>query len=382
MKHKLLSTAAVLLLVLLTWSCTATDDEIVQTPATTGTRPAGAQRSLSITIAPKPAFAEAAITLPDGKIGPTTRAVQTEQGTEWEEGDVVWLNAEFESEDALKRINYSALKYSGGAWRYLTEAEADEMGLNDDSKFNRTLSIKDGYKVVSIGGYYVGNGKPDKSGIITIPAPESDDAIPVMQALGIESFQGNSEYWSLTFTYCCSRLRIPAGYGLDMKINGYWESYAPNSNSVVQTAVVHVLLTVADEDRDVFLLPMMDNIGTPAPITLTRNGRAVWTFTPESAGGAEGYYGLSYTLSGWRPEGCKEQNINTYTVRHRKRRNDMREDERKMKKRNRKEAQQQKRIPPYVTVYISAKELECTQMGVNLHTVTGVRSNHGSIKSW
>ena len=27
MKHKLLSTAAVLLLVLLTWSCTATDDE-------------------------------------------------------------------------------------------------------------------------------------------------------------------------------------------------------------------------------------------------------------------------------------------------------------------------------------------------------------------
>ena len=210
---------------------------------------------------------------------------------------MVWLNAEFESEDALKRINYSALKYSGGAWRYLTEAEADEMGLNDDPKFNRTLSIKDGYKVVSIGGYYVGNGKPDKSGIITIPAPESDDAIPVMQALGIESFQGNSEYWSLTFTYCCSRLRIPAGYGLDMKINGYWESYAPNSNSVVQTAVVHVLLTVADEDRDVFLLPMMDNIGTPAPITLTRNGRAVWTFTPESAGGAEGYYGLSYTLS-------------------------------------------------------------------------------------
>ncbi|WP_418700983.1 hypothetical protein [Bacteroides sp.] len=53
-----------------------------------------------------------------------------------------------------------------------------------------------------------------------------------------------------------------------------------------------------------------------------------------------------------------------------------------MKKRNRKEAQQQKKNTPYVTVYISAKELECTQMGVNLHTVTGARSNHGSIKSW
>ena len=32
-------------------------------------------------------------------------------------------------------------------------------------------------------------------------------------------------------------------------------------------------------------------------ITITRNGRAVWTFTPESAGGDEGYYGRSYTLS-------------------------------------------------------------------------------------
>lgn len=308
MKHKLLSTAAVLLLVLLTWSCTATDDEIVQTPATTGTRPAGAQRSLSITIAPKPAFAEAAITLPHGKNSPTTRAVQTEQGTKWEEGDVVWLYVQFrEASDTNRFDNYSALKYSGGAWRYLTEAEADEMGLNDDPQFNRTLIIYDGYFVKSIKGYYVGNGKPE-NGIITIPAPDSNDAIPVMQALGIESFQGNSEYWSLTFTYCCSRLRIPAGYGLDMKINGYWESYAPNSNSVVQTAAAHVLLTVADEDRDVFLLPVMDNIGTPAPITLTRNGRAVWTFTPESAGGAKAYYGLSYTLSevgngGVRPGG-------------------------------------------------------------------------------
>lgn len=297
MKHKLLSTAAVLLLVLLTWSCTATDDEIVQTPATTGTRPAGAQRSLSITIAPKPAFAEAAITLPDGKNSPTTRAVQTEQGTEWEEGDVVWLYAQFrEVYDSNAFDNYSALKYSGGAWRYLTEAEADEMGLNDDPQFNRTLITYDGYFVKSIKGYYVGNGKP-QNGIITIPAPDSNDAIPVMQALGIESFQGNSEYWSLTFTYRCSRLRIPAGYGLDMKINGYWESYDPSYGDLYEVVVTNLQLPAADKDRDVFLLPVMDNMGTPAPITLTLNGRAVWTFTPEPAGSAEGYYGLSYTLS-------------------------------------------------------------------------------------
>lgn len=294
MKHKLLSTAAVLLLVLLTWSCTATDDEIVQTPATNGTRPAGAQRSLSITIAPKPAFAEAAITLPHGKIGPTTRAVQTEQGTEWEEGDVVWLNATFESEDALKRINYSALKYSGGAWRYLTEAEAGEMGLYDDPQFNRTLIIYDGYRVSSIKGCYVGNGKPE-NGIITIPAPESDASIPVMQALGIISPQGNSEYWSLTFTYCCSRLRIPAGYGLEMTYYRCFENYDPSNSNLYEFLLNGLQLPAADKDRDVFLLPVVDGKGSP--ITLTRNGRAVWIFTPESKGVDEEYYGLSYTLS-------------------------------------------------------------------------------------
>ena len=297
MKHKLLSTAAVLLLVLLTWSCTATDDEIVQTPATTGTRPAGAQRSLSITIAPKPAFAEAAVTLPHGKNSPTTRAVQTEQGTEWEEGDVVWLYAWFwEVTSNSGFYNYSALKYSGGAWRYLTEAEAGEMGLNDDPEFNRTLiTTYDGYLVKSIKGYYVGNGKPDKNGIITIPAPGSNDAIPVMQALGIESFQGNSEYWSLTFTYRCSRLRIPAGYGLTMDVYGYWVSYRP-SNGLLNKISASFLLLAADKDRDVFLLPISDS-GTPANITLIRNGSAVWTFKPESAGGVEGCYGRSYTLS-------------------------------------------------------------------------------------
>lgn len=294
MKHKLLSTAAVLLLVLLTWSCTATDDEIVQTPATTGTRPAGAQRSLSITIAPKPAFAEAAITLPDGKISPTTRAVQTEQGTEWEEGDVVWLNTQFESEDGVTSNYYSALKYSGGAWRYLTEAEADEMGLNDDIEFNRTLIIYDGYKVRSIKGYYVGNGKPEK-GRITIPAPDSNDAVPVMQALGIKSPQGNSENWSLTFTYRCSRLRIPAGYGLDMTYYIYFVSYDPSYGYLDEVLITNLQLPAADKDRDVFLLPVVDGKG--APITLTRNGSAVWTFTPEPAGGDEGYYGRSYTLS-------------------------------------------------------------------------------------
>lgn len=113
--------------------------------------------------------------------------MQTEQGTKWEEGDVVWLYTQFrEVYDSNRFDNYSALKYSGGAWRYLTEAEAGEMGLNDDPQFNRTLITYDGYFVKSIEGYYVGNGKPE-NGLITIPAPGSNASIPVMEASGIES---------------------------------------------------------------------------------------------------------------------------------------------------------------------------------------------------
>ena len=47
------------------WSCTALDDAIVPGPATEP-QPADAPHSLRITVAPKPAFAEAAINMPDG----------------------------------------------------------------------------------------------------------------------------------------------------------------------------------------------------------------------------------------------------------------------------------------------------------------------------
>ena len=61
------------------WSCTALDDVIVPGPATEP-QPADAPHSLRITVAPKPAFAEAAINMPDGIPLPQTRTVQTEEG--------------------------------------------------------------------------------------------------------------------------------------------------------------------------------------------------------------------------------------------------------------------------------------------------------------
>ena len=286
------------------WSCTATDDEMPQGPAA-GTQPADARNSLCITIAPKPAVTQAAITMPDGKNSTNTRALQTEKETKWEKGDVVWLYAEFS--DAMGQTGYySALKHTGTTWRYLTEDEADEFGLKTfgGSRFNRTLIYDnpDGsgkYEDVNIYAYYTGKGKPDKNGIITIPSPDSGTSVPVMQAF--DSSNDFSQPLTLSFTYRCSRLRIPAGYGLEMENYGYYASYKlggmylPGPNY----STTPLQLSATAKDRDVFLLPVADASGTSVPVTLTLNGGAKWTFTPQrpaDTGNFTDYYGQSYTL--------------------------------------------------------------------------------------
>lgn len=289
------------------WSCTATDDEMPQGPAN-GTQPADARNSLCITIAPKPAFTQAAITMPDGKNSTNTRALQTEKETKWEKGDVVWLFAIFS--DAMGRQDgyYSALKYTGTTWRYLTEDEADEFGLKAFGiyHFNRTLIYDNlggsGEYRAEVYAYYTGNGKPDKNGIITIPSPDSGTSVPVMQA---SSVSGDfSRPLTLSFTYRCSRLRIPAGYGLEMENYGYYASYQLGDVSLSRPnySTTPLQLSAADKDRDVFLLPVADASGIPVPVTLTLNGGAKWTFTPQLPTGTTGtgsvtdYYGQSYTL--------------------------------------------------------------------------------------
>lgn len=285
------------------WSCTATDDDMPQGPAN-GTQPADARNSLCITIAPKPAFTQAAITMPDGKNSTNTRALQTEKETKWEKGDVVWLFASF-TDVMVQTGYYSALKHTGTTWRYLTEDEADEFGLKTFGAcpFNRTLIYDkpDGsgkYTDVQIYAYYTGNGKPDKNGIITIPSPDSGASVPVMEASDI--YYDFSRPLTLSFTYCCSRLRIPAGYGLEMANYGYREKYQVGGSLLGLTSSTDLRLPAADKDRDVFLLPVADANGTTAPVTLTLNGGAKWTFTPQlpttGTGSVTDYYGQSYTL--------------------------------------------------------------------------------------
>ena len=203
------------------WSCTALDDAIVPGPATEP-QPADAPHSLRITVAPKPAFAEAAINMPDGIPLPQTRTVQTEEGTKWEEGDLVWLYVEFYYTGNTAIIHYSALKYTGTTWRYLTETEANSFELKPNlngATFNRTLIYgqADGstqYVQANIRAFYAGNSKPGANGLITIPAPDSGSSVPMMEAS--TTLGDLSQPLTLDFTYRCSRLRIPADYGVQM----------------------------------------------------------------------------------------------------------------------------------------------------------------------
>lgn len=296
------------------WSCTALDDAIVPGPATEP-QPADAPHSLRITVAPKPAFAEAAINMPDGIPLPQTRTVQTDEGTKWEEGDLVWLYVDFFDTAPRSYSCYSALKYTGITWRYLTETEANSFELKSypyGSTFNRTLIYgqADGstqYVKAGIRAFYAGNSKPDANGLITIPAPDSGSSVPVMEAFR-SIFGDLSQPLTLNFTYYCSRLRIPADYGVQMKNYRYYASCNLAGGVLnIETATTPLDLPATAAPRDIFLLPIVNGQGTPAPITLTRSGGATWTFTPRPGTGtatsARDYYGQSYTLPDLAPGG-------------------------------------------------------------------------------
>lgn len=277
------------------WSCT---DNLPGDEA-----PTDGRHSLNITVGPKPAFTDGTLTHADGTTLPETRAVQTDKGPKWEEGDVVWLQA------VLRKGNveygfHSALKYTGGAWRYLNEDEAATLKVNNIPGFNRTLIYDnpDGsteYDNVSIYANYVGKDWPDKDGDIHIPAPGSDEAIPVMRANS--STSNFNQPITLSFIYLCSRLRLPAGCGLQVDAYKYWTKYHLNNDSPnIETAGTSLHLDATSADRDIYLLPVANNQGTPASLTLTRSGATTWIFTPQlgtgTATSASDYYGQSYTL--------------------------------------------------------------------------------------
>ena len=283
------------------WSCT---DNLPGDEA-----PTDGRHSLNITVGPKPAFTDGTLTRADGTTLPEPRAVQTDEGTKWEEGDVVWLCAKFQNAVSILGTCYSALKYTGGAWRYLTGDEAAALGVSSYAGFNRTLiydepdgSVK--YTDVFISATYAGSGKPDASGRITFPALGSSEAVPVMQATtGSDNLR---EPLTLYFTYLCSRLRIPAGCDLEVSAYRYCISYGLSTGILdIGTTSFSIHVPAADAPRDIYLLPVADDDGTPSVLTLVRGG-STWTLTPQPV---TAYFGLSYTLPSLDPGGVKPGNM-------------------------------------------------------------------------
>lgn len=286
-----------MLSVLCAWSCT---DNLPGDEA-----PTDGRHSLNITVGPKPAFTDGTLTRADGTTLPETRAVQTDNATKWEEGDVVWLRAKFQDAVSISGTFYSALKYTGGAWRYLTEDEAAALGVSSYAGFNRTLiydepdgSVK--YTDVFISATYAGSGKPDANGRITFPAPGSSKAVPVMQATtGSDNLR---EPLTLSFTYLCSRLRIPAGCDLQVSAHRYCISYGLSTGILdIETVPRPVHVPAADTPRDIYLLLVADDDDIPSLLTLIRDG-STWTFTPQPV---TAYGGFSYTLPSLDPGGVK-----------------------------------------------------------------------------
>lgn len=172
MKHKLLSTAAVLLLVVLTWSCT-TDDEPVPAPATS------APRELDITIAPRPAYTA-------GTTLPATRAAQTPDAAQWETGDVLWLYVYFSwtpgGSTQPKTENYvSALRYNADGWHSLSVQDSIDLNTSGIKPArNGTVYYSGFYRQprwpaealasgtinakVRLEAYYLGKGIPGNNG--------------------------------------------------------------------------------------------------------------------------------------------------------------------------------------------------------------------------
>ena len=175
MKHKLLSTAAVLLLVVLTWSCT-TDDEPVPAPATS------APRELDITIAPRPAYTA-------GTTLPATRAAQPPDAAQWEKGDVLWLYVYFswtpDGSTQPKTENYvSALRYNADGWHSLSVQDSIDLNTSGIKPArNGTVYYSGFYRQprwpaealasgttdakLRLEAYYLGKGIPGNNGVLS-----------------------------------------------------------------------------------------------------------------------------------------------------------------------------------------------------------------------
>lgn len=295
---KLAALASLATLALLAASCTAEYDPGQNSPEAMAGAP------IAISVAPPPAFTEVAATTrgntaATNDLPPATRASQTDEGTQWEAGDILWLTAEFyedkETADVKNPGNstqISALKYTGTAWRTLSPKEAEEIGANILPDFVRQLHWPkeiEGWKapVMRLQAKYLGDGKPDADGLIIITPEGKAPTTPTLysEPTWVTPDEASTK---LELRNGNTRLLIPAGYS----VKGATYTYKTYINERGSLHPDRDPISAQPEDTYMFVFDT-------STIELEKDGKEI-AFTLPSITDEEGKptrQGVSYTLT-------------------------------------------------------------------------------------
>ena len=230
-------------------------------------------------IAPRPGFTDR----------PSTRITQTTDAAQWEEGDILWIRAEFyDNTNILKNTYITALKRDGGHWRSLTyEEEAAHITpctpLHDYYK-NEIRWPKSLYGTTGtycrIYARYLGQQYPDASGKIAV-TPDID----VINIPNNYSTSHPGKVVKLRFFQPLARLRITKACQLKFKSLNSEFLFPEFSKS--PTVYVDNIFYVPSDGKDYFLDTEDKNSRT-----IRINGQEI-QLLPDANGE---YAGMSYTI--------------------------------------------------------------------------------------
>ena len=264
-------TGFVLLLALSAGSCT-TNDVFPDTATDDATL-------IRFDIAPRPGFTDR----------PSTRITQTTDAAQWEDGDILWIRAEFyDNANILKTTYITALKRDGGRWRSLTYEE-------EEAHITPCTPLRDYYKneirwpkslYGTTGTYcriyarYLGQQYPDASGKIAV-TPDID----VINIPNNYSTSHPGEVVELRFFQPLARLRITKACQLKFKSLNYAFRFPEFSES--PDSYVDNVFYVPSDGKDYFLDTEDKNSRT-----IRINGQEI-QLLPDAKGE---YAGMSYTI--------------------------------------------------------------------------------------
>lgn len=264
-------TGFVLLLALSAGSCT-TNDVFPDTATDDATL-------IRFDIAPRPGFTDR----------PSTRITQTTDAAQWEEGDILWIRAEFyDNANILKTTYITALKRDGGHWRSLTYEE-------EAAHITPCTSLRDYYKneirwpkslYDTAGTYcriyarYLGQQYPNASGKIAV-TPNID----VINIPNNYSTSHPGDVVKLRFFQPLARLRITKACQLEFK--SFSSEFRFPEFLEAPDSYVDNVFYVPSDGKDYFLDSEDKNSQT-----IRINGQEI-QLLPDANGE---YAGMSYTI--------------------------------------------------------------------------------------